>query len=95
MRSPEHQSISEEFEQFAKTPVALVLLVTGAILGPGAILHAIDLIDQDKIQKALWYTAAGTGEITAAGAIVFANMKAKARPRSFENPQSPEQSNRK
>ncbi len=100
MKNTERQGIinrtigSEGFERAARSPLALILLVGGLLLGPGAIIHAIDLIKHDKIQEGIWYAAAGTTEVATAGALAYANLRSMVRSRSFKNPQSPEQPNR-
>lgn len=100
MKNSEQQSIikrtigSEGFERAARSPVGLgLLLVLGVILGPGAIIHAIDLIKHDKIQEGAWFAAAGAAEVAVTGALAYANIRSLAR-KPFKNRQSPGQSNR-
>lgn len=100
MKNPENKSIigrtigSEGFARAARTPLATILLIGGLLLGPGAIIHAVDLIKHDKIQEGIWYAVAGTTEVAVAGALAYANLRSMARSRSFKNSQSPGQSNR-
>lgn len=68
---------SEGFEKVSRHPLALAIAGLGVILGPGAIIEAINLIQEGNKATGISMGIQGGVELGTAGAITFGNIKSR------------------
>ncbi len=68
---------SESFENFSRTPLALLIAALGIILGPNAIIEAVNQINETQLIQGVTAATQGTLEIGVAVAIGVANIRSR------------------
>ena len=70
---------SEGFERFSRKPIAVLIGLLGIILGPQAMIEAINQIEQNHIAQGITAAVQGTLEIGIAASLGVANIKSRRR----------------